>query len=34
MRFTGKSVKGTYGPFTRDLRTVVTRALDFADSFR
>jgi hypothetical protein len=34
MRFTGRSVKGTYGPFTHDLRAVVARALDFADSFR
>jgi hypothetical protein len=34
MTFGGWHVKGTYGPFTVDLRAVVTRALDFAHSFR
>jgi hypothetical protein len=34
MTFGGRHVKGTYGPFTIDLRVVVARALDFAHSFR
>jgi hypothetical protein len=34
MTFGGRHVKGTYGPFTIDLRAVVARALDFAHSFR